>query len=207
MKNLNLSLNARNKLLLSLFSICFFLMSCSNKGAAEARLAPSVSTPSTDAVAVSASSGRNLPSGTYVQAQMSGSANGVKIEWIASEKPTLAQTKTGKKYYSVINIIRFNGKDFEFPTVHPYGGAAPMIAATGFFTMNSVDFDLDGECLDINCTEYALSLQVSKGAQDIQQLMVYIDFSSKAQPLAALNDKNYFMNFSQFYDLIRKYYN
>ena len=72
--------------------------------------------------------------------------------------------------------------------------------------MDGIDFDLDADCLDSKCTEYAFSVQLSKNSQQIQQLMVYVDFSRQAQAIEALNDKNYFMSFSQFYDLIRKYY-
>ncbi len=194
------------KLISSWIALGLALISCTPKGS-DPRLTPSTSSSSRTINGVTAGTGYSIASGTQVQAQASGAAAGVKIEWSTSDKPKLDETNQGQKYFYVVNVVRFNGKSYEFPTIHYYSGTAPIKASTGYFTIDGVDFDLDASCNDFKCSEYVFSVQVSKGSQAIQQLMVYMDFTGAAAPLVALNDKNYFMNFTQFYDLIRKYYN
>ena len=194
------------KIVFSWMALCLVLTNCTQKGS-DPRLTPSSSSSSRTISGVTAGAGYSIASGTQVQAQASGAASGVKIDWATSDKPVLEETNQGQKYFYVVNVVRFNGKSYEFPTLHYYSGSTPIKAATGYFTIDGVDFDLDASCNDFKCSEYVFSVQVSKGSQAIQQLMVYIDFTGSAPPLVALNDKNYFMNFTQFYDLIRKYYN
>lgn len=146
-----------------------------------------------------------VPTASQSAAQAEALNNGVDIKWVSSDYPTVETTNSNQKYFYVVNVFSINGKSYELPTIHYDEGVLPVVAKTGYFTLDGVDYDVDAQCVDWSCSKYYLSVKVSKNSQNLKQQMLYVDYLNKNNPIIGINDKNHFMSFADFTNTIKSY--
>lgn len=137
------------------------------------------------------------------QADAVASKNGVNVDWAGVDKPYDGTTGDNQPFFMVVNLFKVNGQTYEMPTVHYYKNSIPIESETMYYTIDGVDVDVVGQCMDRACSEYLVSFNVSKESQNLKQVMVYVDFTGQFSPIMSSNDGSHFMNLSQFADLIR----
>lgn len=153
--------------------------------------------------------GANATTGTVIDqnakrlADSLASKNGITIDWVGTDKPYEGKTEDNVPFFMVVNVFKVNGQSYEFPTVHYHENSIPINSQVMYYTINGVDMDLEAQCYDQYCNEYLLSYKISKESQNIQQIMLYVNFDNNLNPIISVNDANHFMSLSQFADILK----
>lgn len=140
------------------------------------------------------------------QADSVATKNGANVDWTGVDKPYEGVTGDNEAYFMVINLFKVNGQTYELPTVHIYKNSTPIESETMYYTIDGVDIDVVGQCMDRYCSEYLVSFNVSKESQNLKQVMAYVDFQGQFSPILSTNDSSHFMSLSQFADKIKSLY-
>lgn len=192
----------KRKFSLLLILIMLFSFGCAKKKSnTRAQAKPTAANRTT--TGATANTGNVLDQNAKRQADAVALKNGITLDWAGTDDPIEGANGQNQNYIYIVNVFKINGNSYEFPTVHYTQNTAPISAETSYFTADGVDIDVDAQCYDSYCQEYLVSLKLSKESQNIQQIMLYVDFQNRVTPVISVNDMDHFLTIPQFSDILK----